>query len=516
MGNDRQLFSGFIGAALMTGTNLLVSFVQLRLLVINLPLQEAGIWIIYLNIGLYILLLDMGLSPTLGREISLLSGMITLSPEVRSKRVGSLVRSCTAIVSGLAVVVFVLGLTFGWFYVKTLIPTYLRSEARFAWTIFIAGASVNLIGEGWFAGIYGLGHVFQERMIRAIGLIVGLALMAVAISCRFGLTGLAIAYFLQASTTVLLARTAFARVGREASSSAELDLIAIRRMVVPSVKYAATLLGGILILQTDNLVIASCLGPAMVPDYQAISKIVNALMTLSMMLIVSSTPFISRAYASLQLAEVLRLLNRNLRYTLSVMVLLGSFVACFADHILSIWLGRGHFVGFGIVIILLLVMLLEAHHSTMAAATMAASKIAFFVPALLAGFLNILFSVILAKHYGLIGVACGTLFAQVLTNNWYCPWYTMKLFDIPIREHLRQIILPVVGYLLLMVGVGLSVRICTRSLAPGGSLAVGVLASASIGLLYFWLVMLTASERRLIITKVQSLQFGQKITVSDT
>lgn len=68
-----------------------------------------------------------------------------------------------------------------------------------------------------------------------------------------------------------------------------------------------------------------------------------------MMLALTSLPLASQAHPQNDTARLLLLLNRNLMYCLSVMVILGSFVACFADRVIFIWLGSNHFVGFAVV-----------------------------------------------------------------------------------------------------------------------------------------------------------------------
>jgi hypothetical protein len=140
-------------------------------------------------------------------------------------------------------------------------------------------------------------------------------------------------------------------------------------------------------------------------------------------------------------------------------------------------------------------MLLEGHHSAMATATMATGDIPFVAPALIAGVLNIVASVLLARQYGLLGVALGTLCAQVVTNNWYVPFYTMRLFHISFSEHFATVLLPL-GKLfvaLLLTSVGARVAFRTLSNVPA-IMAAGTLVLA-VGFIAFRLFVLNSSER---------------------
>ena len=483
----------------------MVSLLQFSILLRRLPLEMAGIWMIFTNLGGYVLFLDLGLSPTLGREISFASANPELSENARAVRVRTLIRSCTTAVSLLALLVASLGGLGGWGYLRTVIPQGLATATRQAWSVYIAAAALNLVAEGWFAGIYGLGHVFQEKMIRSAGAVLGLAFMTIAVFSGAGFMGLAIAYLLQSCCVLILARVVLSRYALGTAEKGTFEWQTIRNLVGPSLKYAITLLGGILILQTDNLVIASVLGPAAIPNYQAVAKIVTILMSLSMMLVTTSMPIASQAHARNETAAMVHLLYRNLRFCLSVMVILGSFIACFVDRFVAAWLWPNHFVGFPVVWVLLAVMLLEAHHQAMAASTMATGRIVFLAPALIAGVLNIFFSVFLARHFGLIGVVLGTMLAQVLTNNWYVPWVTMRLFHLGFRHHVRTVLLPVTGLLIIMLSVETLVRFLTASLPSFVSVSIGGVATLAVGAASFSMMMVDARERGALAKKLQGI-----------
>ncbi len=507
MSTTRKLLSGAFGGVAFTAVNMGISFFQLRVLLHHMSLVLAGIWLIFMNLGNYAMFLDIGLTPTLGREISFASGNPNLSEDERSERIGTLIRSCTVIVAALSMLVIFVAGPIGWRYLRSITPTGIWHATEFAWVIFTFATALNLVGQGWFAGIYGLGHVFSEKMIRAVSAIVGFIFLVIALIAGAGLLGCAVAFLLQTSLNIILARIVLARATSGATAKGRFNLEIIRGMVGPSLKYAATLLGGILILQTDNLVIASTLGPTYIPDYQAVAKMVTALMSLSMMLVMSSMPLISQAYARNDTPAIVSLLNRNVRFTLSAMVILGTFIACFSDRIIAVWLGNGHFVGFHIVWVLLAVMLLEAHHQSLAATTMSTGRIVFVAPALIAGVLNIIFSVVMAKRFGLLGVVLGTMMSQVITNNWYIPWYTLRQFGLSFKQHLRAVIGPTALLVAIMLSVGFGLRAITTNLSNLISDEIGAVSIPIVGVLCFVLIMVTPSERHTLLKQLRHLGF---------
>jgi O-antigen/teichoic acid export membrane protein len=111
------------------------------------------------------------------------------------------------------------------------------------------------------------------------------------------------------------------------------------------VKLASIQLGAILILQTANPLIAAIIGTAAIPPYEAVSRIAATLMTLALLIVNSSAPFLSMAWAAGELGKFRLLLVRNLRLGLGVMVVLCAFVAVNGDRMVSVWLGRPLFCG---------------------------------------------------------------------------------------------------------------------------------------------------------------------------
>lgn len=511
MNTDRNILHGVLGSVVLTAASVLASLVQFRLLVNALPQSVVGLWFLFLSIGGYLLFFDLGISPTLGREISFCIGDSTLSESQRAERIGCLIRSCAGAFAAISALLCVAGMTGGWAYLATITPGSLLTQVRWAWAIFVAGTSLSIVGEVWLASLYGMGQVATEKLIRSVGPVLWLMLTVVALRTRSGLPGLAVAWLAQAVITRLIARGVLNKSQPSVLSVGRFDFALIRKMAVPSMQYAAIMLGGILILQTDNIVIASMLGTAEIPGYQAVAKLVTLMMSLSMMIVITSAPFLAKAHARQDVTEIKRLLNRNLRFSLSIMAGIACFLSYFADRIIAVWLGPHHFVGFGVVWALVAVMLLEGHHSAMAAATIATGKLPFVAPALLAGVLNIVASIYLARHHGLLGVALGTLCAQVVTNNWYVPFYTMRLFKISFSEHFATVLLPIGKLFVVLLVAGLAARITLTRVPDIPCLMVAGMVTVAVGFFAFMLAVLSSSERAQFMSVLRRSKLGKLV-----
>ena len=510
MSLHRRILGGVTGGLFFTFTSIIVSFVQLRLILDFLPVNLAGIWLLFITVGTYIAFFDLGLSPTLSREIGFALG-IGQQPNQQARLIADLLATCNRLFHLSATAVFFLAAIIGGYLVWVTVPPHNFKDVAWAWFIFSGGAAFNLWASSSFAALYGLGYVGTERMIRSISLLVGLCLTAAALYEKFGIIGLAVVWAAQGGVARLIAKRILYNKYPDLLSIRGVASLDVARIVVgPSLKWAAMGLGAILVLQTDNAVIAVMLGPADIPQYEAVAKIAITTMTLAMLLVTAISPHISKAYAEKNLPFVTKLLSRSVRLSVAVVVSLVSFIAVFGDVIITLWLGPGRFVGFPVLWTLLIMVILEVHHVSMATATMATGYLPFARPALLAGFLNLIISVILARYLGLWGVALGTLLAQLLTNNWYAPCVTLRHFGVPLTKHIKTVLIPMFGLLAGLLTINIWLRHLLLGYGDLMAVSISLCVSGLIAVAVASALMLTTGEQRIIKSWLVASWSGRK------
>ena len=507
--STQKIAKGFASSGALAGVNFAVSLISLRMLLYFLPDKVAGLWMLYLSIAGYFIIFDLGISPTLGREISFVLGSRNCDPEEAARRMAQLIHSSMVLFIGLGAVMLIAACVLGIPYLRIVAPHGIWSSVVISWVILIGGGALNLIGEVWLAGLYGAGEIVFERLSRAIGQLIWLLLSYIALEFRTGIVGLACAWMLQGITIRIYARHKLRHKFPTDWSKIAFDREIVRQIVIPSIKYALMLIGGIVAVQTDSLVIAYVFGTAPIPAYQAAAKLITAMMTLSMMLVVTSSPFLSRAHAEGDLAKVHSLLSHNLRVSLAAMITLSAFFLVFADRIIVAWLGPGHFIGFPVVIALTVVMILETHHMSWSSAVVATGALPFVATSLLAGGFNIVWSLVLAHEFGIVGVALGTFAAQASTNNWYIPFYGMRLFGISLSRHVGGVILPVLKLAAVTSMASVVIRILTRSSPPLLSVVLGMFAVGCVGLLGGGHWVLNQSERAAVFGPIRERLFAR-------
>lgn len=492
----RSIFTGVIGGAFFALVTVVVSFIQLRLVMDFLPPTLAGIWFLFVSVGAYIAFWDLGLSPTIARQISFHLGSEQHDERGRSILIANLLATSGYLFRMLALVAFVLAAALGGYLVHARVPQALYPSVAWAWLIFALGGAMNLWASNPFAALYGLGYLGTERLIRSLSLLAGLALTVILLYGGYGIVGLAAAWTAQGFLSRMAARWVMYRRRPDLLAiRGQVQMSQLKEILYPSLKWAAMGLGAILILQTDNAVIALTLGPAAIPNYEAAAKIAVTAMSLALLLITATSPQISRAFAEKKTQLVASLLSQSVRLSVATVTFVVAFVAVFGDQIIAVWLGSQRFVGFPVVWTLLLMTLLETHHVAMATATMATGHVVFARPALLAGILNLAISFVLAQHMGLWGVALGTLIAQVLTNNWYAPYVTLKYFGIPFASHFRTVLAPIVGLLAILMCTNYLLKYALDGIQTLVAITGSLLVSGMIWVVMLYVLMLSAEER---------------------
>ena len=492
-GDNKRILRGVFGGGAQTFISIAVSIIQIRLVLSFVPRDIAGTWFLFLTIGAYIAFFDLGVGPTLSREIGFATGR-SGGPEKAAAAIAGIIATCSRLFQLISLAVFAVACSAGAFFLGGRAAG--GGEILAAWLIFSAGAVLNLLGGTAFSALYGLGHVGTERLNRAVFQAAGLVLAFAALKAGLGIKGLALAWAVQNLLARLSAWALLNRYHPELKAHKGVPSMAIaRRILGPSMKWAGMNLGALFILNSDNILISSLIGSSAIPPYEAVAKVISAIMILSMLNVASSVPFLSKAHAAGETGAFHSLFYRNIRFGVGLIIILTSFFSVFGERIINVWLGPGNFAGFAVLWILSATLIMEVHHTIHATVTMSAGHIIFLKAALLAGFLKVASSAWLSSYFGIAGIAAGTLLAQVLTNNWYAPYITLKLFNIPAGRYFREVGFPLLALLALTLGSNVLLIRLTGDLPELPGLLLSFPLSFAIGAGLFIALVLPRDER---------------------
>ncbi|MCU0560207.1 MAG: hypothetical protein MUD16_08440 [Desulfobacterales bacterium] len=255
-----------------------------------------------------------------------------------------------------------------------------------------------------------------------------------------------------------------------------------------------TTVGGQIILNTDNLLIARMLSLELVTAYA-----INFQIVLYMSLIFQRLPdVLFPTYAGLDVHR-----DRSALCTLfiesSVCSLAGYagfalLYALFAERFFEVWIGASHFVGRSVAWVILAFFFCQTFIHSHAVLLLSKARLRQVVAWNIAeALLNVMLSVAFAAAYGVLGVAIGSLLANLATNFIALPLQIRREIGLPIGRQLRAILMPIAPPLALLLAAGSALRGTMAELS--GPAIIGCMVIAS--LTYAALVgMLLGRKRR--------------------
>ncbi len=454
MSLDRHIAWAVASTYLGRITQILSSLVLIPVLFRHMPQEELGIWFIISQSAMFVGLLDFGFGPTLTRRIAFAKGLSSsdpntpLSDESKSE-ISALVGTGRILYRWLALaVVVVAGLTGAFFLNSIDFEVVDRSHVLFAWGLLIISYAINtwagfwnclLSGMGYVAsvGFIGTGFQFASAIANiAIVLLGGGLLELAAAQCLFNL--------LSRQVTLIYIRRNRPEV-RDLRGTWNTGLF--RSVVKPSLLCWVTSLGSFLILRTDQYFIAWFKGAAELPAYQAAYSFFSNLNILAMAFSGATVIFYSQLWRSGEKNRLHALLTRNLNVAMAIMLTGGVTVIFASPGLFDLWLGTGHFIGTSVLIVFFIMLALEAQHAVFAQATRATEHEIFAPLAIASGLLNLILTWLLIRPLGLLGVALGTMIAQMLTNNWFCIYAAHKRLGLSFRQYVGKSVTPLITLL---------------------------------------------------------------------
>ncbi len=502
MSVTKRIVFGAAAGWFSRGVTILLSLVLMPVLFHHLAKEELGVWFLLAQTSALLLIFDFGLSFTLTRRIALAKGKSGSDPaaplnEETCQEIADLVESGRRLFFGLAIGMFIVSILSGFFYLQRLHLTTLSLPVVWtAWGILCLSQAFGVWAQVWNCLLSGVGYVGWDAVIGSFITTTTLLVQIGALYLGGGLVVLssitALGLFIQRYLLFWFARN---RRPELFHINGRYDGALVRNMIAPSLKAWATGVGILMVLNTDQFFIASLSGAAKIPAYRAAYLVFYNLNQMASTAAGASAVFVSHLWQAGQIAEVHRVIIRNLRFGLGIMAAGGACILVLGPRLFDVWLGQGNFIGHPILAIFFALIFLESQCYIITLGSRATEDEAFAFWALGAGVLKLALSAILGVYFGLIGIASSMLIAQLLTNHWYMVYRGLKRLQISLESHLLHVIGPVAG-LFIMVATAVWLTLA-GNLFPNEWSAVlaGVAIAGVILAAFMWFFVLEPSHR---------------------
>lgn len=513
-----RAFAGVVASWVRFGVISLVGLLQTPILFRHLPLAELGVWYLFFTIATFINLSDLGLPSAFGRAVSYIWGRGGAtpadpppadSPYYHNITVSDLYRSALAATLLLGTAVALAGYPIARFYLFGISkePAVLEKLAA-ALAIFLAGVVLNLSAAIPNACLSGYGDVGWDNAIRAAANVFGFLLLLWLVPIYKDIRVLSLIYLAQGVFAFLAGHYALSRLRRVSfRAGGRICLPAVFGMYREAAPVFVTRLGVWMVAESTLLLAGYFLGAARVPDFAILRQIVTMGMTVATAIPIALSPYSAAAHAAMDASRVSLIYRKALRYSMVVTVLWTVGLLLWTQPVMDLWVGKGHFLGYGVLVPVVLACLLDSHGSTHGFFVWSAGKWPFAPIAIVSGVLNVLFAGAGCSRYGYEGLVWGSLLSQGVLVYWYSVYYALKLLGLAWSRYYREIVRPAAIFLVVLLAAGVAVKellqwgMAGLGYPPGagwnllGYTVAGVLSTCAVAACCAWWTVLEADDR---------------------
>lgn len=210
--------------------------------------------------------------------------------------------------------------------------------------------------------------------------------------------------------------------------------------------------------QSDPILIGALLSSTAVTYFSIGSKLVEYSTSVVRSMAVVFTPMSSHLHAAGDVARLRQTLVMGNRACALIIFPLCAILVILGRSIIEVWVGTEYLSSYAVLVILAVPKAIYLAQSTSTKILLGIGRHRTLATVLLLeGGINLVLSILLLRHFGIVGVALGTAIPLTLTSLLFLPRHVCRELEIPVRTFLSQaymlpvsLCVPLVGTLLLM------------------------------------------------------------------
>jgi O-antigen/teichoic acid export membrane protein len=412
---DLQLVQGVLSALAGRGVAAIVSFVSVPLTVRYLGAERYGAWIIISTAIAWIALADLGLSNSLTNAVS--EGYAQSREDLAQSYVAAAFWSLAGIAGLLSIAFFFIWPHVSWDRVFNVRSLQAREEVgpavAVAFAIFVLNLPFSITGK-----IYGAyQEVAKGNAWSAAGNVLGLAALVAVTRFNGGLISLVIAVsgavliVNMISAVWLFSRAKPWLIPRPS----RVRYSAIRKLTSLGGMFFVIQVAGLVLFQTDNLIIAHYLGAAAVTPYSVTWRLFTYTALFQILAGPAYWPAYAEAFARGDRVWVRRRFKVNLRITIGSTLLLVLPLVFFGRSIIKRWAGSAAVPPGALLLWMGMWSLIYSAMNSQSCLLSGSGRVKVqMIYSAVAAVVNLILTIVLVQRMGLVGVIMGTVGAYLI------------------------------------------------------------------------------------------------------
>ena len=414
---NKQISFGFIFYNLHIFIEGISGLLLYPILIENLDINLAGLWVFFLSFSPIISLAQAGLGTVVTRVSSLYTKDKTSFNFLHHLKYSYLL--VVFFVSIICSIIY-------FFYIRgKLFELNILEDGSLAWLMISVSFCFRMYFVKNFHVLNGFGIVGWDKITNAFITVINLIGIYFVVVNNLSFYYLGVVYFSSAIIYALISSQVlnYTKIkARFSLISKQINKNEIYKIFSESGKILVLNITAFIVLQLNLFVAEYFFGLKIFTYYSGLVKL-NALV-IAIASTVSSIlfPFISMAFNNNDIFKVKKLFKRNVLFSFSLAFFAYLFLIIIADFAVPIWLGKEGYLGDAIFIPLCVMGLLYINHVAHANSVIALGANTFIVPAILNAIFSTIFSIFGAKYFGLLGMVYGSILGLILPSIYVVYW----------------------------------------------------------------------------------------------
>jgi len=440
MSNSKILIKNIFSSWLGIGVNAVIGFFMMPFLVHRLSDSLYGIWTLIGSLTGYGVLLDFGI------RISIVKYSSQYNATGDKKRLNELFNTSLAVYSATATAVIILGLALtpmlSHFF--NIDPQHV-GDARIVFIIVCVGLAFKF-PAGVFEGFLNGAQRYEiSNAITSVGAILKFATILIFLSEGYGLIALAlVSVTMDIVTNCLMAVFCLRHFSFIRLTPKSADKKMLQDIFRFSLYSFVVVMAGKVLYQSDAIILGTFFPPQAITLFAVAGNLMNYVREISYSFAGVFSPAASDLSARSEHERLENLVIFGTKYSLLFVLPIALSLIVFGKQFFTLWVGPRYADSSTTILIVLLASQVPAM------AQLASGSILFglnkheYLSYLLAieAVVKVVLSVVLIKHYGLLGVALGTAIPDAIVYLTIFPRYYCKVTRVSLGRYVREALYP--------------------------------------------------------------------------
>lgn len=435
----KTLVSSYLALILQYGVAILILPVMLNML----PSKEVGIWYIFISVSSLVSLVDFGFSPSIQRSAAYVSSgaselkedgyVMSNNCEINFSLLASLIKTSQFIYKKISLVIILLGVTAGSFYMYLTLKDDFTVNNVITWIIYVFCIGLNFHFNYLLSLLRGLGYIGDYNMNVIISKVLYIVTLYILIFMGLGLLSLVFASIVNTMVMIILAHIVLnKKVNRFSNLTREYKTYSLFRLLWKNAKNSGLVSLGVFLLSQSGVFLSGIfLGLEEVASLGLCVQIFTILVVSARVYFTTYTPYISSLWVRGSIEEVKKVFYRCQLISYSIYFLGFTVIYYSGDYLLENLVHSNVMLPSSVVIALYgLFNLMEITHGNCCMLIATSNNIPFTKASLISGLISVVATIGFSLcGLGMVAFPLGLCCGSLPYNFWKWPYETYKILN---------------------------------------------------------------------------------------